>query len=122
LDVRVIAATNADLKGKVARGEFRQDLYYRLSVFPIGLPPLRDRSEDILPLAEKFLEKMSAQSRLPKKQLSVAAGRYLCRQAWPGNVRELQHAVERALILSDTDGCLRLEHFSSMAFSGLENS
>ncbi len=103
VDVRVVAATNADLGGRVERGEFRADLYYRLSVFPIELPPLRERGEDIVPLALHHLENLCRESSTPEKTLTQAAKALLKRHSWPGNVRELQHAVERAFILAEEE-------------------
>jgi transcriptional regulator with GAF, ATPase, and Fis domain len=100
-DFRVIAASNKDLYVEVEKGLFRQDLFYRLNVFPIHLPPLRVRKEDIIPLAHHFIEKFSRQigkriRRLPQKELNK-----LITYHWPGNVRELKHLVERAVILYD---------------------
>ncbi len=101
VDVRVVAATNADLSERVSRGEFRADLYYRLSIFPIRLPPLRERAEDIVPIALNHLDALCREASAPEKRLSRPAEELLRRHSWPGNVRELQHAVERALILSE---------------------
>lgn len=99
VDVRVIAATNADLKQKVLEGTFREDLYYRLRVIDIVLPPLREREEDLPLLAEHFLEKFS--KRLDKKigGISDQALTALSDYSWPGNVRELEHIMERACVL-----------------------
>jgi len=93
-DVRVIAATNRNLEDEVKRGAFREDLYYRLNVFPIQIPPLRDRADDILPIADGFL-------KAQRKRISPAAQRLLLAHAWPGNVRELRNVMERAAILSN---------------------
>jgi transcriptional regulator with GAF, ATPase, and Fis domain len=112
LDVRVVAATNRDLKKEVEAGRFRQDLYYRLSVFPIELPPLRERREDIAPLAAHFAELGARRLGRASPRLSQAAVAQLVNHDWPGNVRELQHAVERALILS-SGASLRFEALSS---------
>ncbi len=100
VDVRVVAATNKDLSAEVRAGRFREDLFYRLDVVSVRLPPLRDRREDVLPLASAFLRR-SAET-LPKRVtgLTPAAASALERYAWPGNVRELLHAVERAVILT----------------------
>jgi two-component system response regulator FlrC len=100
-NVRVIAATNSDLQKAIERGEFRRDLYYRLRVFDIRLPTLRERPDDILPLAEAFLEQESVRCGRPVPPLSAAARTALAAHRWPGNVRELRNAIERAAILSD---------------------
>ncbi len=100
-NVRVIAATNRDLKAALARGEFREDLYYRLHVFAIELPPLRERADDILPLAEAFLEELGPRVARPAAGISRAAREILFGYAWPGNVRELRNVLERATILCD---------------------
>ena len=100
VDVRIVAATNKDLAAEAKAGRFREDLFYRLDVVSVRLPPLRDRREDVLPLASFFLRRVA--DGLPKKVtgFSPAAAAALERYAWPGNVRELQHAVERAVILA----------------------
>jgi transcriptional regulator with GAF, ATPase, and Fis domain len=98
VDVRVIAATNRDLAHAMEEKAFREDLYYRLNVFPIQIPPLRDRREDIIPLAEHFAGKISARMGEPPKPLSPEMQQILSGYDWPGNVRELQNALERALI------------------------
>jgi len=100
VDVRVVAATNRDLREEVDAGRFRQDLFYRLSVFPVELPPLRERRADIAPLAEQFLRAAAQQRGTEVPRLSQASLQQLERYPWPGNVRELQNAIERALILS----------------------
>lgn len=100
VDVRVIAATNKDLKKLVTERQFRADLYYRLAVVPLRLPPLRDRREDILPLAEHFLERSCKRNGQPLKILSASALRLLLDAFWPGNVRELEHTIERAVVLT----------------------
>lgn len=101
VDVRLIAATNANLEEKVKEGTFREDLYYRLNVVTIELPPLRERKDDIPLLVQHFLKKYSTLYKLPMKKFSQAAMDVLMNYDWPGNVRELENAVERALILSD---------------------
>ena len=106
VDVRIIATTNRDLAAAVARGEFRQDLYYRLSVMPIVIAPLRDRIEDIPSLAWRFAMRTAAEVGKEVHGISTDAIALLQRHSWPGNVRELQHAVERAVILT-TDAMLR---------------
>ncbi|HVB88430.1 MAG TPA: sigma-54 dependent transcriptional regulator [Candidatus Dormibacteraeota bacterium] len=112
VDARLIAATNADLLQRVCEKQFREDLYYRLSIFPLNLPPLRSRLEDVLPLAEHFLEKLCQQSGLPRKVLSLEASRLLRAHTWPGNVRELQHSIERAFVLAEGREQIRAEDFS----------
>ena len=99
VDVRVVAATNRDLKREVEAGRFRQDLFYRLSVFPIELPPLRERREDIPILAEHFLNAAAKKMNLKPGRLTKGQVARLCAGDWPGNVRELQNVIERALIL-----------------------
>ena len=99
LDIRVLATTNRDLQGDVAAGRFREDLYYRLSVFPLAWRPLRERRGDILPLAERLLAKYIKKMNMPAVRLSPEAGQCLREHAWPGNVRELDNAIQRALIL-----------------------
>jgi len=103
VDVRVVAATNRQLKQRVAERQFREDLYFRLSVFPIQIPPLRERVDDVLILARHFVEKFSRD--LNKKALTLAPGAIdeLLVYQWPGNVRELQNCIERAVILTEGD-------------------
>jgi transcriptional regulator with GAF, ATPase, and Fis domain len=108
-DVRVVAATNRDLETALARGEFREDLYYRLRVFEIGLPPLRERRQDILPMAEAFLEEIGSAVGRPAAGISRDAHAALLSHSWPGNVRELRNALERATILCD-GGLITVEH------------
>jgi DNA-binding NtrC family response regulator len=99
LNVRVIAATNKDLKQLVRGGRFREDLYYRINVLPIGLPPLRERREDILPLAQWFLARFRTEYASRTRDLSAAASRLLLGHPWPGNIRELRNCIERAVII-----------------------
>jgi NtrC-family two-component system response regulator AlgB len=99
-DVRVVAATNRDLEAEVKAGRFREDLLYRLNVIDVVVPPLRDRPEDILPLARQFLVFFSRAARKPVPQLAAETERALLAYPWPGNVRELRNALERAVILS----------------------
>lgn len=108
-DVRVVAATNRDLASAMARGAFREDLFYRLAVFEIRLPPLRERPDDILPLAGAFLEEIGAELGRPAAGISRDAMDALLRYRWPGNVRELRNVLERASILSD-GGLITHEH------------
>lgn len=100
VDVRIISATNKDLKGAIARGAFREDLYYRLNVVTIELPPLRDRKEDIPLLAQHFLHKFAQENQKAVTEFSLEAQEFLLSYDWPGNVRELENAVERAVILA----------------------
>jgi transcriptional regulator with GAF, ATPase, and Fis domain len=108
-DVRIIAATNRDLSAALARGDFREDLYYRLRVFEIALPPLRERREDILPLAEAFVEEIGKTVGRPCAGISKQARDVLLSYSWPGNVRELRNAIERAIILCD-GGLITADH------------
>ena len=101
VDIRVIAATHRDLEQLVQDGTFREDLYYRLNVVPIAMPPLRDHAEDIRLLAQHFLDKFSAENDLPPMKLGKDALRELMAYSWPGNVRELENLIERAVILCD---------------------
>ncbi|GGF52484.1 sigma-54-dependent transcriptional regulator [Alteromonas lipolytica] len=103
LDVRVIATSNRDLKEAVARGEFREDLYYRLNVFPITWLPLAQRVGDIVPLAEHLINRHASQQGLGQYKLSAAARNKLLQHSWPGNVRELENVCQRALILCESD-------------------
>jgi transcriptional regulator with GAF, ATPase, and Fis domain len=108
-DIRVVAATNRDLHAAMRRGEFREDLYYRLSVFEIALPPLRDRRDDILELTDAFLQEIAETVAKPAAGISREAKDQLLAYRWPGNVRELRNAIERAVILAD-GGLIRREH------------
>jgi DNA-binding NtrC family response regulator len=114
VDVRIIAATNIDLKEAVRQGMFREDLYYRLSVVPIELPPLRDRREDVLPLAQHFIKKYNEENgRQVSEQIAPEVLSLLENYSWPGNVRELENAIERAVVIAPGDEvsreCLRPE-------------
>jgi DNA-binding NtrC family response regulator len=110
VDVRVIAASNVDLAARAERGEFREDLFYRLSAFPLELPALVDRQVDIIPLAEHFIACMAAAMNAPCPRLSDAAIRLLEEHPWKGNVRELQHVMERASILMESGDTVEAEH------------
>jgi len=114
VDVRIIAATNIDLKDAVRQGSFREDLYYRLAVVPIELPPLRDRREDILPLAQHFIRKYNEENaRNVSEQVGPEVLALLESYSWPGNVRELENTIERAVVIAPGDDvtreCLRPE-------------
>ena len=108
-DIRVIAATNRDLHAAMQRGQFREDLYYRLGVFEIALPPLRARLDDVLELADAFLAEIGETVGRPAAGISREAKDHLLAYRWPGNVRELRNAIERAVILAD-GGLIRAEH------------
>jgi DNA-binding NtrC family response regulator len=110
VDVRVVAASNVDLARRAARGEFREDLFYRLSAFPLELPSLSERREDIVPLAEHFLACMAAAIGRQSPRLSSQAVRVLEGHPWKGNVRELQHVMERASILAEDGDTVLSEH------------
>ena len=103
VDVRVVAATNRDLRSEVAAGRFRQDLYFRLKVVPIPVPPLRERREDILPLADHLMARLAPELGRPQAVLSDAARAAMRAYDWPGNVRELTNAIERAVICAEAD-------------------
>jgi transcriptional regulator with GAF, ATPase, and Fis domain len=103
VDVRVIAATNKDLKSEIDKGNFREDLYYRLAEFPIFLPPLRDRGEDIKLLVEFFIERHAFEIKKKVVSISAEAMEALRKYAFPGNVRELSSIIKRAIILEETD-------------------
>jgi transcriptional regulator with PAS, ATPase and Fis domain len=109
VDVRVIAATNRKLEESVEKQEFRQDLYFRLNVVPIHVPPLRDRSGDIKLLAEAFTQRFTRKHGVPVKGLTDASYHALDAHAWPGNIRELQNVIERAVILCGEDGHINPE-------------
>jgi two-component system response regulator PilR (NtrC family) len=111
VDVRLIASTNRDLKNMVGTGQFREDFYYRVSVIPIHVPPLRERKDDIEPLARHFLRKYSLQMGKPLRDFDPPALSAIMHYAWPGNVRELENAIERAVAVSgDRDGLVRVDH------------
>jgi len=114
VDVRIIAATNRDLKQLVAEGKFRQDLFHRLDLFRLQLPPLRERGDDILKLAETLLTRLRERHQLPRKAISESGKKRLLAQPWPGNVRELAHEIERAIVFSDGD-TLDFEHLEASA-------
>ena len=102
VDIRVIAATNRNLEEMVKKKKFRKDLYYRMMVFPLHIPPLRERRNDIIPLVQLFLEQLNRKYAF-RKYFSDAALRLMVEYAWPGNIRELRNIVERAVIVTDSD-------------------
>jgi DNA-binding NtrC family response regulator len=116
VDVRVVAATNRNLKARVAERQFRDDLYFRLSVFPVEIPPLRDRRGDIAILARFFVDKFAREVNKPGLTLSQSAIDDLATYPWPGNVRELQNCIERAVIMTEGD-CIQPRHLNVTARS-----
>jgi transcriptional regulator with PAS, ATPase and Fis domain len=110
-DARIVAATNRDLQKAIAQGQFREDLYYRLNVFAIRLPPVRDRRDDILPLSEAFLKEIGRGLGRPPAGISRDARQMLLEYHWPGNVRELRNILERAAILCE-GGLITAEHLA----------
>lgn len=129
VDIRLISATNRDLEQQVAEGSFREDLYYRVSVFPITLPSLHERREDIIPLCNHFIARCAALENKYIEHLTDKAADLLVNHDWPGNVRELENTIFRAVLLCD-DGRLDIEHFPRLstgnrqqtAVSSIENS
>ncbi len=115
VDVRIIAATNRDLSAAVAEGKFRRDLYYRLNVFPIAVPSLRERAADIPLLVSFFLQKFAKKFGKPVKKVSEDTMRRLAGYAWPGNIRELQNVIERAILLSPGDTLMLAPDFGPVA-------
>jgi two-component system response regulator PilR (NtrC family) len=109
VDVRIVAATNADLKQMVAEGTFREDLYYRINVITIALPPLRNKADDIPLLAQHFLDKYGSENRREGLRIEDDALELLKHHSWPGNVRELENAIERAVVLAPPDGNISAE-------------
>jgi two-component system response regulator AtoC len=114
VDVRVVAATNRDLQADVASGRFRADLFYRINVVAIALPPLRSRPEDIPDLVQHFMARGAARLGTPASGISPSAMRVLAEHSWPGNVRELENAIERALVLSE-GGRIEVSHLPNLA-------
>jgi transcriptional regulator with GAF, ATPase, and Fis domain len=116
VDVRIIAATNRDLKALVAAGQFREDLYHRLDLYRLALPPLRARGEDLLKLAGLLAERLCRKHRLSPKDISADGRRRLQAYRWPGNVRELAHELERAIVFEDSDAL----NFAHLNIGGTE--
>ncbi len=114
LDVRVVAATNCDLAGRIERGEFREDLYYRLNVVPLRMPALRDRTGDVPLLARHFVEKVCRAEAIPAKFLTPEAEQRLCEYPWPGNVRQLENCIESAVALSGSRNMLAPADFPAL--------
>ena len=111
VDVRIVAATNGDLLAAVEKGEFRSDLYYRLNVIPINIPPLRERRDDVALLAEHFIRKFCAEQKVPIKKISESAIQCLASYDWPGNVRQLENTMEMAVTLADDRELLEANDF-----------
>jgi transcriptional regulator with PAS, ATPase and Fis domain len=103
VDVRIIASTNRDLKAEAEAGRFRQDLYFRINVFSVTIPPLRERRKDIFPLAEFFLKQVSSKLNRKAGSFTEETRRRLLSYSWPGNVRELQNEIERLVLLSEPE-------------------
>ncbi len=118
-DVRIIAASNKDLRNQVSTGLFREDLYYRLGVFPIFLPPLRDRDDDVIILAQTFLEQLEKKNNYSLHSLTTEAIKSLINYSWPGNVRELQNIIRRSALVS-SDGIIDSSHLSLPENNGPE--
>jgi transcriptional regulator with GAF, ATPase, and Fis domain len=111
IDVRVIAATNRDLKSEVQEGRFRDDLYYRLNVYPITIPPLRSRKEDIPMLIQYYIDRKSEEHGKTFRSISKADLNSLSGYNWPGNIRELKNVIERSVISSENNNVLKLDWF-----------
>ena len=126
VDVRIIAASNRLLENRVKEGAFREDLFYRIHVIPIRLPPLRERKEDILPLARHFLERFAEETGKPVKDFTAEAVRKLLAGSWPGNVRELENAVAYAVAMADgeriTDSLIPTESTASETVPQLKDA
>jgi transcriptional regulator with PAS, ATPase and Fis domain len=120
VDVRIIASTNADLQSLMETGRFREDLFYRINVIPIRLPPLRERREDVVPLTNHFLKQINPRLNRNVKRFSPAALSTLMQYHWPGNVRELENLVERTIALSSTDTIRRGEVETGLRLGGKE--
>ena len=101
VDVRLVAATNRDLPAMIAAGQFREDLYYRLNVVTIEMPPLRERKEDMQALASFFIKRFAGELKKKMDGLDAEASKLLMRYNWPGNIRELENAIERAMLLTE---------------------
>jgi transcriptional regulator with PAS, ATPase and Fis domain len=117
VDVRVVAATNKNLEEEIERGNFREDLFYRLNVFQIHVAPLRERPQDIVPLAEVFLDELGRTMGRPSAGISRDGREWLLAYPWPGNVRELRNAIERAILLCD-GGLVTREHLPQPLAAG----
>jgi two-component system response regulator AtoC len=112
VDVRVIAATNRDLRAACKAGTFREDLYYRLNILPFKLPPLRERREDIPALVMHFIREFGEKTEVPVTAISLAAEELLCMQDWPGNVRQLRNVIQNAAVMGSENGIIEVEDLS----------
>jgi Nif-specific regulatory protein len=121
VNFRLLTSTNRDLLEEVKKGNFRDDLFYRIQVFPIIIPPLADRKEDIPLLARHFLEKLSKKLKRPIKRLTPQALNHLIQFSWPGNVRELENEIERALTLAGEDAEIKESYLSEKLIGTVEN-
>jgi two-component system response regulator FlrC len=123
VDVRFICTTNKSLVEMVKKGEFRQDLFYRLNVIPLNIPPLRDRKKDLNSLVQYFLNKVAVENKMRIKEISVGALQKLHNWKWPGNVRELQNVIERSCLMSTTDSLEVADiHIETSSFNDLEKA
>jgi two-component system response regulator AtoC len=120
VDVRVITATAKNLEAEMRKGTFREDLFYRLNVMQIHLPPLRDRTEDIPPLCQLFIERFNGELKKRIASISPGAMSRLMKHPWPGNVRELENVIQRAVVLAEQDALLP-EHLPGSVVTELEN-
>jgi DNA-binding NtrC family response regulator len=120
VDVRVIATSNRNIGQAIKDGEFREDLYYRLNVFPISIPPLRERKDDIPLLAEYFVDKYTAENGMSEKEISKDLMDYLMRQDWKGNVRELSNLIQRGVLMSADDEVITIEHVKNLLFTNID--
>ena len=116
VDARVIAATNKDLEEEISKGNFREDLFYRLNVIPFYVPPLRERKEDIPLLARHFLKEFSQTYRQRPKEIAADALDALTRYSWPGNIRELRNLIERLVIMNPTTAKLERKHLPTLVY------
>lgn len=121
VNARVISATHKNLAEEINAGRFREDLFFRLNVIPVQLPPLRDRKEDILPLAEHFIKKFASLNESPARKFSKDAIQYLLNKTWRGNVRELENAIERAVVLCSSD-VITVEELNSTPVAFIESN
>jgi Nif-specific regulatory protein len=122
VNVRIIACTNRNLEAEMAKGNFRDDLYYRVNVFPLTIPPLRERQEDIPLLAAHFLKEFAKKFNRPVPRLTSIALEAMSAYHWPGNVRELQNEMERALTLAGNDKEISEEYLSTKIFNSLDRA